>query len=404
MAAVASAAIMSAAKPPLSRVMPPLIVGCAGFSKQFHFDPLNMPYVEIVRRAIELDIAAFDTSPYYGPSEILLGESLKTLNPPRDKCFLITKVGRIAGEEFDYTPSWVRYSVYRSLERLGTPYLDLVYTHDAEFVSPAEVLAAVRELRRLRDEGVIRYVGISGYPVEVLASLAEMILRETGEPLDAVMSYSHLCVQNMQLARPDLLKRFEAAQVDCIPTASILSMALLTTRGVNAGPQNTWHPAPEALRKACHDLVPLVEAEGKRMEDICVRWAVQTWGRIGAPFGSHAYNLLGGTLPSPQRLGIVVMGMASVDDLEDNYTMWKSVAAGIAGIDHASVEQAREVRELVEEKLIPSLGEWKDYTWDSPGKDYVNRRLVPGQIPIDDIAIRNGLVQLPLEAMERPKI
>ncbi|KFA68121.1 hypothetical protein S40285_02575 [Stachybotrys chlorohalonatus IBT 40285] len=395
---------MSAFKPPLSRVMPPLVVGCAGFSKQFHFDPLNMPYVDIVRRAIELDIAAFDTSPYYGPSEVLLGEALKTLNPPRNKCFLITKVGRIASDEFDYTPSWVRYSIYRSLERLGTSYLDLVYTHDAEFVSPAEVLAAVTELRRLRDEGVIRYVGISGYPIETLASLAEMILQETGEPLDAVMSYSHLCVQNTQLARPDILRRFKNAQVNCIPTASILSMGLLTTRGVNAGPQNTWHPAPPGLRKACHDLVPIVEADGKRMEDVCVRWALQTWGRIGAPFGSHAYSLTNGTSLSSRRLGIVVMGVAQVGDLEENYATWKSAVAGATGMDQASVEQAKDVDKLVTEKLIPSLGEWKDFTWASPETGFVNLRLAPGQIPVDDISIRKGLVHIPVNTMERPKI
>ncbi|KAI3529065.1 L-galactose dehydrogenase, partial [Colletotrichum filicis] len=42
----------------------------------------------------------------------------------------VTKAGRIAPTEFDYSPAWIRASVLRSLERLNTTYLDLVYTHD----------------------------------------------------------------------------------------------------------------------------------------------------------------------------------------------------------------------------------------------------------------------------------
>ncbi|KAJ2983317.1 hypothetical protein NQ176_g793 [Zarea fungicola] len=89
---------------PLSVVLPPLILGTATFNHQYHPDPAQMPYAEIVRRAIQHNIAAFDTSPYYGPSEVLLGDALRRIEPapPRDSYFLITKAGRIAGDEFDY--------------------------------------------------------------------------------------------------------------------------------------------------------------------------------------------------------------------------------------------------------------------------------------------------------------
>lgn len=71
--------------------------------------------------------------------------------------------------------------------------------HDVGFVSPSEVLAAVQTLRRLRDEGKTGFVGTSGFPVHVLCSLAEMILAETGEPLDAILSYGHFTIQNPTL-------------------------------------------------------------------------------------------------------------------------------------------------------------------------------------------------------------
>jgi len=109
----------------------------------------------------------------------------------------ITKVGRYA-TEFDYTPEGIERGVARSLRRLHTDYLDVVYLHDVEFVAddklprtegnhlPAlgsekeqyglnegqegeiytdkdhQVLAAVRKLFELRDDKVIKRVGISG--------------------------------------------------------------------------------------------------------------------------------------------------------------------------------------------------------------------------------------------------
>ncbi|KAF2791526.1 Aldo/keto reductase, partial [Melanomma pulvis-pyrius CBS 109.77] len=186
---------------PLSSILPPLIFGTATFNHQYNSDPFSLDTTGLVTSALTHGIRAFDTSPYYGPSEQLLGEALATpfvrQTFPRDSYLLLTKVGRIQADEFDYSKEWVRESVARSLERLHTDYLDLVYCHDVEFVTPAEVLEAVKELRRIRDdEGKIRYIGISGYPLDVLGAMSEMILRETGEGLDAVQSYANFTLQN----------------------------------------------------------------------------------------------------------------------------------------------------------------------------------------------------------------
>ena len=62
-------------------------------------------------------------------------------------------------------------------------------------------LTAIRELRSIRDEsGKVKYVGICGYPVDVLCDLAEMILRETGEPLDIVQSYANFTIPKPTIA------------------------------------------------------------------------------------------------------------------------------------------------------------------------------------------------------------
>ncbi|KAK8146490.1 hypothetical protein G3M48_003035 [Beauveria asiatica] len=372
-----------AASRPLSEVLPPLILGTATFNHQYHPDPTQMPYADIVRRALHHNITAFDTSPYYGPSEVLLGDALRRIEPapPRDSYFLITKAGRLAGDEFDYSPAWVRYSIFRSLERLGTDRLDLVYMHDVEFVSPAEVLGAVTELRRLRDQGVILYVGISGYPVDILASLAEMIFRETSEPIDAVLSYGHFCLQNTQLGRPELLERFALSGVNCILNASMLGMGLLTSEGVNSLPMAAWHPAPEELRQACHGLAAIAATENRHLEEVAIRWSLRNWIYQGSKFGTRNHKF--DTNSSfPPRIGASVMGVSTVDQLEETWQLWQSVT-------NEQVEDTTNV--LVEKRMWPSLGEWKDFAWKSGGSSFTNTRKVMGIVPNDDIAKRCGV-------------
>lgn len=64
---------MPQTSPPLSTVLPPLIFGTATFNHQYNIDPFKLPTTTLVHKALSDGIRAFDTSPYYGPSEELLG-------------------------------------------------------------------------------------------------------------------------------------------------------------------------------------------------------------------------------------------------------------------------------------------------------------------------------------------
>ncbi|KAJ5082105.1 hypothetical protein N7532_011148 [Penicillium argentinense] len=333
---------------PLSASLPPLIMGTATFNSQYNADPYALPTTELVQRALSRGIRAFDTSPYYGPAEELLGRALATNtvtnNYPRSSYHLLTKVGRIASSSFDYSPIWIRHSVKRSLHRLHTTYLDVVYCHDVEFVTPAEVLTAVKELRRLRDEeGVLRYVGISGYPVETLSALAEMVLAETGEPLDIVMSYANYTLQNTRLASL-ALPRLLAAGVDVVPNASPLGMGLLRRDGVPIGSMGDFHPAPNALRSVIHDAAECAARREEKLEVIAIRFALETWlcagskaGALGAPLARAADTDPGfisvANMGTGKRLGVSVMGVSNIDELDETLRVWHSIVDGLENWD-----------------------------------------------------------------------
>lgn len=68
-------------RPPLSTVLPPLICGTATFNNQYNADPFSLPTNAIVQKALESGVNAFDTSPYYGPSEEILGMHSSHLTP-----------------------------------------------------------------------------------------------------------------------------------------------------------------------------------------------------------------------------------------------------------------------------------------------------------------------------------
>ncbi|KAL3460852.1 Aldo/keto reductase family-domain-containing protein [Aspergillus heterothallicus] len=407
---------------PLSATLPPLVMGTATFNSQYNEDPYALPTTELVHRAFANGVRAFDTSPYYGPAEELLGRALATdfvqTQFSRDSYYLLTKVGRIAGSSFDYSPQWVRKSVARSLRRLHTEYLDVVYCHDVEFVSPGEVLEAVRELRRIRDtEGTIRYVGISGYPVDVLCDLAELVLRETGEPLDVVMSYANFTLQNTRLLTEGL-PRLVAAGVDVIPNASPLGMGLLRRKGVPIGSMGDFHPAPDGLRSAIHNAAEWADTQGEKIEVIAIRFALESWLRNGAKAGSLGPPLARSPNADPgflsvanmgtgERLGVSVMGVSNIDELNETLRVWHSIVDGLEnrdddyfadstapkptsipsaitapavltpsdGIitDHAwSRDRRNRILSLaaqIQTILTPS---WVDYTWPSPDPDFVN--------------------------------
>ncbi|KAL4920712.1 Aldo/keto reductase family-domain-containing protein [Aspergillus aurantiobrunneus] len=412
---------------PLSAALPPLIMGTATFNSQYNEDPYALPTTELVHRAFASGVRAFDTSPYYGPAEELLGRALATdfvqSNFPRNSYHLLTKVGRLAGSSFDYSPKWVRKSISRSLRRLHTEYLDVVYCHDVEFVSPQEVLDAVRELRRIRDEeGTIRYVGISGYPVDVLCNLAELVLRETSEPLDVVMSYANFTLQNTRLLTQGL-PRLVAAGVDVVPNASPLGMGLLRRKGVPIGSMGDFHPAPDGLRTAIYNAAEWADSQGEKLEVIAIRFALESWLRDGAKGGALGPPLARSPDADPsflsvasmgtgERLGVSVMGVSNIDELNETLRVWHSIVDGLENHDDndndndeyfeininappPSIPSApsapailtpsdgiitdrvwsrdRRIRILSLARQIQSiLSTWVDYTWASPDPDFVN--------------------------------
>jgi aryl-alcohol dehydrogenase-like predicted oxidoreductase len=121
--------------------------------------------VEIVNRAIDLGVNYIDTSALYGngASELNIGTVMRER---REEVFLASK-------SHDYTYDGTMALVQQSLRRLQTDYLDLYQHHFLGELGQLEQLrqrhSARQAFERLRDEGVIRYIGVTGHSSRVLA-------------------------------------------------------------------------------------------------------------------------------------------------------------------------------------------------------------------------------------------
>ena len=115
--------------------------------------------------ALDAGVTLFDTAEAYGDgeSERLLGEYLGTR---RDKVLIASKFS----PEME-RPEEIRSKCEASLQRLGTDRIDLYQVHWPITNIPVEEVCG--ELERLKEEGKIRFVGLSNYGVFDLSAWRE---------------------------------------------------------------------------------------------------------------------------------------------------------------------------------------------------------------------------------------
>ena len=136
-----------------------------------------------MHEALDLGITFIDTSASYGSAEERLG---KAVVGRRDEVVLGTKSGRYGSDEFDFSPARIRRTLERSLRLLRTGYVDILQLHNIEFAPLRPVFEdSYAELVALRDEGLCRYIGMTGYPV------ATVIAAMTQTDIDVCLTYAH---------------------------------------------------------------------------------------------------------------------------------------------------------------------------------------------------------------------
>lgn len=116
----------------------------------------------VIRRALDLGVNLFDTAANYGASEAILGRALQGVQ--RDRYLLATKFSPYGADGAVIAPEDVIRSCEQSLRLLQTDVIDVYQFHSVVPPSYREVVDRLYATAvRLREQGKIRFVGITEY-------------------------------------------------------------------------------------------------------------------------------------------------------------------------------------------------------------------------------------------------
>lgn len=113
--------------------------------------------IDIVHKALEMDVNVIDTAEAYGRgmSEKIVGEAIQGYD--RENFLITTKFLPITVQ-----PSKIVKALNNSLERLQTDYIDIYLIHWPNPILPLG--RTLKHMEKMVDEGLIRYIGLSNFP------------------------------------------------------------------------------------------------------------------------------------------------------------------------------------------------------------------------------------------------
>lgn len=219
-----------------------------------------------VESALRTGYRLIDGAYIYG-NEVGLGEGLKRSGVPREEVFITTKVWNA-----DHGRDKARASVERSLKNIGVDQLDLMLIH---WPVPSQDLYVEtwKALIEMRNEGLMRSVGVSNFNADHLARIIEA----TGEA--PVLNQIEI---NPQLQQPELRAVCEAHKI--VPQA--------------------WTPLGGGHSFDAKQIQAAAQRTGKSPAQIILRWHIQ----LGHPVITRSVN------PGRQAENLDVFDFTLTDD------------------------------------------------------------------------------------------
>jgi aryl-alcohol dehydrogenase-like predicted oxidoreductase len=268
----------------------------------------------VIARALELGITFFDTADVYGESESVLG---KALAAHRKQVIIATKFGiprnGLAGGA---SREYVLQAAQRSLERLNTDYIDVLYLHRPDPTVPLEeTLGALEQLIR---QGKVRHAAASNMTPELLREAGAMATSKHLHGFIATQEHYNLLVRGVEQTLAPVAGQLGMGLIPYFP----LESGLLTGkyRRGTAPPQGTrldaWKGLAASLTDANFDKVERLQSfaqtRGHSLAELAIAW-----------------------LLARQHVPSVIAGATKVAQVEANCraAQWQLTAQELAEVD-----------------------------------------------------------------------
>jgi aryl-alcohol dehydrogenase-like predicted oxidoreductase len=200
--------------------------------------------VAAIHHAVELGVNWIDTAAQYGfgHSEQIVGRALAGLDP---QPYVFTKGGQPEGPNKTTIQSLRRDSLLRevegSLERLGIDAIDLYQIHWP--IPDGEIEEGWATLAELKEQGLVRHIGVSNFEVKQLERAQTIAPVETLQPPYSLVARD---------AEDEILPYAEREDIGVIvysPMASGLLSGGMTRERIEALPDDDWRRRSDRFRE-----------------------------------------------------------------------------------------------------------------------------------------------------------
>ena len=254
-------------------------------------------------------IRYFDTAPHYGLglSERRLGAALAAY--PREQFIVSSKVGRLLVPSpetadqsdsdgfrvpadhrrvFDFSRDGVMRSLESTLERSGLDHIDIVYLHDPDEQWEAASTTGVGALVELRDQGIIRAIGVGINQSE----MATRFVRSTD--IDLVMIAGRYTLLE-QGALADLLPLAQERNVGVV-IAGVYNSGLLSRARPAAGSKYDYADAPEQLIDRATRIAQACERHGVSLPEAAIAFPLLHPAVVSVVIGARSAEQVAGNV------------------------------------------------------------------------------------------------------------
>ena len=186
----------------------------------------------VLELLLETGVNHIDTAASYGDSELRVGPWMPQ---HRNDFFLATKTG-------ERTYAAAREQLHRSLERLQVDHVDLIQLHYLVAPDEWEVAmgpgGALEALVEARDQGLVRFIGVTGHDLTVAAMHLKSLERFDFDSV--LLPYSFVLMQNAQYAA-DFEKLLQVCQARNVAVQTIKSITRRPWPAHHDHTHNTWY-------------------------------------------------------------------------------------------------------------------------------------------------------------------
>jgi aryl-alcohol dehydrogenase-like predicted oxidoreductase len=200
----------------------------------------------VLQTVLDSGINHIDTARSYGDSELRLAPFLAD---HRAEFFLATKTGERSGSE-------ARRELEESLERLGVDQVDLIQLHNLvehdEWETAHAPGGAVEAMVRARDEGLVRFIGVTGHGVRIPSMHLQSLDRFD---FDSVLLPYNVTMMANFAYRTDATALLERCSERNVAVQTIKSVARRRWPVESTAPRYAWYqplPQGDALTRAVH--------------------------------------------------------------------------------------------------------------------------------------------------------